>query len=110
MPTTTYLSPVKGDKSFTCADLPTISFDKLVDREPQELAKLLAAGEKEGFFYLDLTEPESKGLYDDYESILSVMKTWFDLPLEEKVKYAYGSDTQGYEVSSGYGHESPSGR
>ncbi|KAL9012053.1 MAG: hypothetical protein Q9173_003156, partial [Seirophora scorigena] len=95
MPTTTYSSPVRGDKSFTCADLPTLAFDKLVDRDPQELTKLLAAGEKEGFFYLDLTKSESKGLSDDYETILSVMKTWFDQPLEEKVKYAYGSDTQG---------------
>ncbi|KAL8920956.1 MAG: hypothetical protein Q9208_005982 [Pyrenodesmia sp. 3 TL-2023] len=99
MPITTDSSPVKGDKSFTCADLPTIAFDKLVDRDPQELAKLLADGKKEGFSYLDLMKPESKGLYDDYETVLSVMKTWFDQPLKEKVKYAYGSDTQGYHIA-----------
>ena len=102
MPSVTYPSPLKGDKSFTCADLPTIAFDKLIDRDPQELSKLLAAGEKEGFFYLDLTKPESKGLYDDYENVLSIMKAWFNLPLEEKVKYAYGSDTQGYDVPPDY--------
>lgn len=38
-------------QELTCADLPTIAFDKLVDRDPRELAKLLAAGEKKGFFY-----------------------------------------------------------
>ena len=79
----------------TCAVLPTILFDRLVDRDPQELAKLLAAGEKEGFFYLDLSKAESQGLYEDYENILAFMRTWFDQPLEEKLKYAYGSDTQG---------------
>ena len=74
MPITTYRSPVKGDKSFTCANLPTVAFDKLVDRDPRELAKLLAEGEQEGFFYLNFTTPESKGLYDDYETLLSVVK------------------------------------
>ena len=103
MPIATNSSPLKGDRPFTCADLRTLSFDKLIDRDPQELAKLLAAGEKEGFFYLDLTKPESQGLYKDYEDILSFMKVWFDNPLEEKTKYAYGSDTQGYESSS-YNH------
>lgn len=93
---TTYPSPLKDGKPVTCAELPTISFNKLVDRDSKELAKLLAAGEKEGFFYLDLTKVESKGLYDDYEGVLAIMKTWFNQPLEEKTKYDYGSDTQGY--------------
>ncbi|KAL8832854.1 MAG: hypothetical protein Q9170_004720 [Blastenia crenularia] len=97
MPMTSYPSPLKADKAFTCAEIPTIAFNKLIDREPAELAKLLAAGQKEGFFYLDLTKVESQGLYEDYENILAFMKDWFNQPLEEKVKYAYGSDTQGYK-------------
>ena len=62
MPITTYPGLVKGDKSFTCADLPTIAFDNLVDRDPQELAKLLAAGEKECFFYLVCLSPSASPL------------------------------------------------
>ena len=92
-----YSGPLKDDKSFTCAQLRTLSFDKLVNRDDQELAILLAAGEKDGFFYLDLTKPESKGLYDDYKGVLSVMATWFDQPIESKSKFAFGSDIQGYD-------------
>ena len=95
MPVTTLSSPVKGDKPFNCAQLSTISFDELVDREPQAISKLLAAGEKDGFFYLDLTKTESQGLYEDYKKVLSIMGKWFDQPIESKLRYAYGSDTQG---------------
>ena len=90
-----YSGPVKADKAYTCAQLRTLSFDKLVDRDPQELAKLLAAGVEDGFFYLDLTKAESQGLYEDYQDVLAFMKESFDHPVEQKLKYAYGYDTQG---------------
>ena len=95
MPIATFSSPLNNGKPFTCAQLSTISFDKIVDRDPQELSKLLAAGEKDGFFYLDITKAESQGLYEYYENVLSIMSIWFDQPVESKLKYAYGSDTQG---------------
>lgn len=90
-----YSDPAKRDMTYTCAQLRTLSFDKLVDRDPQELSKLLAAGVEDGFFYLDLTKVESQGLYEDYQDVLAFMKAWFDQPVQEKMKYAYGSDTQG---------------
>ncbi|KZF18806.1 Clavaminate synthase-like protein [Xylona heveae TC161] len=93
----TYNSPVPEGKPFTVAQLRTINFGKLVERDPQEAAKLLEAGEKDGFFYLDLTTPASKGLWKDYTACLEVLKKWFDTPLEEKTQYAYGSDVQGYK-------------
>jgi isopenicillin N synthase-like dioxygenase len=68
----------------------------LVQRDAKELSRLLAACEKEGFFYLDLTSPESKNLYEDYHSVFDVMKDWFNQSLEEKAKFAYGSDVHGY--------------
>ena len=95
MPSRVYDSPLKDGKPFVCAQLRTMSFEKLMARDAQELAKLLAAGEEDGFFYLDLTSPESKGLYEDYKGVLSVMAAWFEQPVEDKRKFAYGSDTQG---------------
>lgn len=88
-------SPFRDDRPFVCADLSVISFAKLVSRDAAELKKLLSAGEKEGFFYLDLTSAESRGLFDDYKGVLSVMAAWFEQPLEVKKAFAYGSDTQG---------------
>lgn len=100
MPSNVYSSPLKEGKPFTCAQLRTISFDRLTKRDARELSKLLAAGEEDGFFYLDLTSPASKGLYEDYEDVLSIMATWFEQPLAAKTRFAYGSDVQGYGPSS----------
>jgi hypothetical protein len=91
-------SPFNDERPFTVARLQTFSFQKLVNRGAEEQAKLLAAGERDGFFYLDLTEPESKGLWNDYEAVLSVMASWFDQPLDAKTPFAYGSDVQGYDI------------
>jgi hypothetical protein len=38
------------------------SFQKLLNQPPEELSRLLHAGEEDGFFYLDLTLPESRDL------------------------------------------------
>lgn len=97
MHSTIFDSPFKDSTTpFNCAVIQTVAFDKLVRRDATELARLLAACEQEGFFYLDLTSPESKSLYDDYKSVLSVMKEWFNESPEEKAKFAYGSDIHGY--------------
>jgi hypothetical protein len=91
-------SPFNDERPFTVAQLQTFSFQKLVNRDAEEQAKLLAAGERDGFFCLDLTEPESKGLWNDYNAVLSVMVSWFGQPLDAKTPFAYGSDVQGYDI------------
>jgi hypothetical protein len=98
MASTILPSPFPDDRPFTTADLQTFSTVKLLNKDPEELARLLLAGEKDGFFYLDLTAPESRGLWDDYHGVLSVMKGFFDLPLDQKTPFAYGSDVQGSGV------------
>lgn len=92
-------SPFNNDQPFTTAELRTISYKKLVAKDPAEQAKLLDCGEKDGFFYLDLLEPESEGLWNDYKSVLAVMSEFFEQPVESKLPYAYGSDVQGYAYS-----------
>lgn len=95
MSSTILPSPFPDDRPFVTADLQTFSLVKLLNKDPEEISRLLRAGEKDGFFYLDLTAPESRGLWDDYHGVLAVMKRFFDLPLEEKTPFAYGSDVQG---------------
>lgn len=93
-----YTSPYAEDREFAVAQLRTISFARLIARDAEEQAKLLSAAEQDGFWYLDLNESESNGLWDDYAAVLKVMGMWFNQPIENKVTFAYGSDTQGYVV------------
>ena len=88
-------SPFPDERPFQVAPLQTFSFEKLAQRDSNEIARLLVAGETDGFFYLDLTSPASMGLWEDYKNVLAVMKSFFDLPVEEKLPFAYGSDVQG---------------
>ncbi|KAK2759177.1 hypothetical protein FQN54_003277 [Arachnomyces sp. PD_36] len=97
MSSTILPSPFPDERPFIVAQLQTFSFKKLLNKDPEEAARLLAAGEKDGFFYLDLTAPESQGLWEDYHGVLATMKEFFNEPLEQKLPFAYGSDTQGYK-------------
>ncbi|ROV93396.1 hypothetical protein VMCG_08396 [Cytospora schulzeri] len=90
-------SPFSDQRPFSVAQLQTFSFQKLLSQDADELARLLEAGETDGFFYLDLTAPQSRGLWDDYQKVLSTMAAFFDQPIEEKLPFAYGSDVQGYK-------------
>lgn len=95
MPSKILPSPFADERPFVVAQLQTFSFQKLSRRDPEEFARLLRAGEKDGFFYLDLTAPESRGLWEDYQDVLNTMVSFFDESLNAKVPFAYGSDVQG---------------
>ncbi|THZ96432.1 putative 2OG-Fe(II) oxygenase family oxidoreductase [Aureobasidium pullulans] len=88
-------SPYADDRKFSVAELQTISFAKLASCDPEEQHRLMVAAEQDGFFYLNISDMESKGLWSDYQGVLDVMASWFETPMEEKVKFAYGSDVQG---------------
>jgi hypothetical protein len=88
-------SPYADDREFSVAELQTISFAKLASCDPEEQHRLMIAAEQDGFFYLNISDLESKGLWSDYQGVLDVMASWFETPMEEKVKFAYGSDVQG---------------
>ena len=89
-------SPFENDQPFSVAALRTISYQKLVHLDAVEQSKLLECGEKDGFFYLDLSHSESDGLWEDYKKVLAVMAKFFDQPAQNKLPFAYGSVVQGY--------------
>lgn len=80
--------------------LPIIKFAKLLSKTSRaiEAARLFAAATSEGFFYLDLDATNHGCIGDGLEAtpartlkesdqIFSLMKTVFDLSIEEKKEY-----------------------
>ncbi|KAJ3498141.1 hypothetical protein NLG97_g1359 [Lecanicillium saksenae] len=90
-------SPYTDGRAVTTKDMKVISFSRIAEKDPREVARLLSAAENEGFFYLDLAGKESNGLWEKYMNCLSLMAQWFEKPTEEKAKFAYNSDTYGYK-------------
>lgn len=68
------------------ADISTVKFHNLFDANGEELAHLLKACERDGFFYLDLRGPESEKLWTDIREISQITQRWFSQPDEVKVK------------------------
>ena len=86
-------SPIKSYKPI--ASLGTISFSRLFNRNAEETTKLVAACEKDGFFYLDLTDPSSSKLFRDLGVLDGVVREWFAQPLSEKMKTVTVSNAHG---------------
>lgn len=59
------------------ADLSTIQFINLFEKEKSELIKLITACEKDGFFYLDLQHGGSEKFWTDLYEIDTITKKWF---------------------------------
>ena len=87
--------PYSDKRPYVVKEMSVISFSKVAQRDVAEQAKLLAAAQKDGFFYLDLSGRESNGLWETYQASLSVIADWFEKPTEEKAAYAFNSDTNG---------------
>lgn len=77
------------------ANLQTIKFAKLANKEPAELQRLLDACQQQGFFYLDLAESGSSEGLETRQNALSVTKKWFESPMEEKMELFEDSGTRG---------------
>jgi isopenicillin N synthase-like dioxygenase len=69
------------------ATLKTISFEKLLCSDHDELVSLLSACADDGFFWLDLSREETKHHWRQAEEIFIVMKEFFDQPLEKKLEF-----------------------
>lgn len=69
----------------TTADLFTVKFDNLFDRDDRELGILNRACERDGFFYLDLQGTGSVKLWNDLERLNQIMKSWFAQSDEDKL-------------------------
>ncbi|KAI8308107.1 hypothetical protein K4K61_002919 [Colletotrichum sp. SAR11_59] len=79
------------------ANLHTLNFRSLVNKDENSLSTLLSACENHGFFYLDLRDWESGSMLKNYESAGQIMKQWFNQPLEEKLRTETISDAHGYK-------------
>lgn len=78
------------------ANLRTIQFRKLIDRDPDELDKLIAACEQVGFFYLDLVSGNvASQMLDNHEALSSIMANWFAQDLSVKMKTPTISNSHG---------------
>lgn len=92
------------------APLLRISLEKLLQNDQEEQQRCWKACCDLGFFYLDLRCSSSggehsidgQGLLNDAENLFEVMKSFFDLNVEEKIKYDL-KDQGSYFGYKGYG-------
>ncbi|GKZ28429.1 hypothetical protein AbraIFM66950_007097 [Aspergillus brasiliensis] len=80
------------------ADLSTIQFIKLFDKDQSELKKLITACENDGFFYLDLQHGGSEKFWSDLYEIDSITKKWFSQPEHVKLKTPTVSLSHGFKA------------
>ncbi|KAK0513435.1 hypothetical protein JMJ35_004421 [Cladonia borealis] len=85
------------------APLHRISLSKLLSHDPRESSRLFTACKDLGFFYLDLrsTTP-GDSLLADAAALFDVGEDFFNLPLEEKMKYDF-SGQKSYFGYKGFG-------
>lgn len=76
------------------AELETISYDRLLEADSQEIVRLVKNCKSLGFFYLDLTGT-ARCVLDDSNSVFRVMKEYFDQPLNTKLEDVRHSVTHG---------------
>ena len=96
-------------ETVSTAPLLRISLQKLLDHDPEEQDRCWKACCDLGFFYLDLrtTNPSSDAingaaLQQNADQLFEVMKGFFDLPVEEKLKYDF-ADRGSYFGYKGFG-------
>ena len=68
------------------ADLCTVKFDTLIERDENELATLMKACERDGFFYLDLQGKTSDKLWKDLDDVGTLTKRWFAQSRDAKLE------------------------
>lgn len=85
------------------APLFRISLAKLLSRDKGEQERCWQACQELGFFYLDLRGgDDDEALLAHADQLFSLMKSFYDLPIEEKVKYDFKSKGS-YFGYKGYG-------
>ncbi|KAG5800681.1 hypothetical protein H9Q69_000240 [Fusarium xylarioides] len=81
------------------ANLFTVKFSNLFDRDSTELDTLLKACERDGFFYLDLQDSCSAKLWRDLDRVSEIAKRWFSQPVEDKLKTPTVSLAHGFKAT-----------
>ncbi|KAJ1332955.1 L-glutamate 3(R)-hydroxylase [Microdochium nivale] len=80
------------------ADLLTIDFARLFDKDPEEVAKLVHACERDGFFYIDLQNQSASNFWDDLFRVDEITREWFALPQEVKLRTPTVSLAHGFKA------------
>jgi isopenicillin N synthase-like dioxygenase len=88
--------------SVDTANLYTVVFKNLFDKDSKELETLLKACERDGFFYLDLQNSSSAKLWRDLERVSEIAKHWFSQPVEVKLKTPTVSLAHGFVHHAGW--------
>lgn len=86
---TTHMNPITKAPD---AALRTISLEKLTSGDATTRLEMLAACIEVGFFYLDCNSFRSGRVVDEVDRLYSTMKTFYDLPQEEKDVWAVDKD------------------
>jgi len=80
-------SNVLDGREVKIAPLETIDFARLAANDPIEVSRLHRCCETHGFFYLYLQGTEAgQQVLSDEKDVLRVMETYFDQPLDVKMK------------------------
>ncbi|KAI0418526.1 2OG-Fe(II) oxygenase family oxidoreductase [Xylaria grammica] len=74
-----------GNK-YKVADIALIKYDRLLQKDPEEVARLFSACADWGFFYLDLRGDGTKGYIQKVDDLFAASRAYFAQPLEEKLK------------------------
>ncbi|KAJ5600822.1 hypothetical protein N7450_001889 [Penicillium hetheringtonii] len=85
-------------KDVRTADLSTIQFYNLFDKNKSEMKKLLTACEEDGFFYLNLQSEGSEKFWKDLDEIDRLAKDWFAQPTAVKLKTPTVSLSHGFKA------------
>lgn len=89
-------SPSFPDVPLKTANLAVLTFSKFIANDHAKLSKLVSACENEGFFYLDLHDWQSGKVIADLEIANTIMRDWFNKPLDEKMKNESHDDNNGH--------------
>ncbi|KAK3309422.1 2OG-Fe(II) oxygenase family oxidoreductase [Chaetomium strumarium] len=79
-------TPEASVKEARVANIAVVSYEKLLAKDPAEVAKLYEACAHWGFFYLDLDGDQTKEYLDNVGALFGAAKEYFAKPLEEKLK------------------------
>jgi isopenicillin N synthase-like dioxygenase len=89
-------SAILHGQEVNIAPLETIDFARLAAKDPLEVSRLLRCCVTHGFFYLDLQGNDpARQVISDEKDVLRFMESYFDQPLEVKMKDDRASYTHG---------------
>ncbi|UKZ68811.1 uncharacterized protein TrAtP1_009830 [Trichoderma atroviride] len=77
--------------------LEVIDYQRLLERDDNEIKRLVSICSNAGLFFLDLRGQESKSLLADLQPIIDAQRTFFGQKPEMKMPYASPLDGRGYD-------------